>query len=351
MAFLVFRPYRSRLVFVALVALAVSACSTMRPVPRVISGNYFIAPVFQGDTLAIFAERNGVQPNDVLTANRVRQRKSTGRLINGQLRVPVIARSREQRVAPVAQVSGQTTARPAVLASGQPATITPPAVATRPRPTSIETRSLAPPPATSARSASVKANGLDTPSSAPPAVVTASRPPQPEPSAMEMPWYDWLTPSAPPAVEGDDGLHFLWPLEGRIISAFGDNPGGGRNDGINISVARGTPVHAAESGEVSYVGNELKSYGNLILIRHDNGFVTAYAHTDGVHVKRGERVERGQIIGSAGDTGDVSEVQLHFELRHGTRPIDPTPYLVAPAPPETPPPMANSTERLAEGPR
>ncbi len=344
------RPARSKFVLLALAAITVSACSTTRPVPRVASGNYFIAPVFQGDTLAIFAERNGVQPNDVLTANRVRQRKSTGRLINGQLRVPVIARSREQHLAPVAQVARQTTARPTVVAPGQSATITPPAGATRSR-TSIETRSLAAPPATSARSASVKANGLDTPSSAPPTVVTASRPPQPEPSAMDMPWYDWLTPSAPPAVEGDDGLHFLWPLEGRIISTFGDNPGGGRNDGINISVARGTPVRAAGSGEVSYVGNELKSYGNLILIRHDNGFVTAYAHTDGVHVKRGERVERGQIIGSAGDTGDVNEVQLHFELRHGTRPIDPTPYLVMPAPPETPPPMANSTERLAEGPR
>ncbi len=105
------------------------------------------------------------------------------------------------------------------------------------------------------------------------------------------------------------------------------------------------PLRAAEAGDVSYVGNELKSYGNLILIRHDNGFVTAYAHADGVIVKRGERVERGQVIGSAGDTGDVSEVQLHFELRHGTTPVDPTPYLVAPVP------THDSTERLAEGPR
>jgi murein DD-endopeptidase MepM/ murein hydrolase activator NlpD len=339
-------PARSKLVLLALAAVAVSACSTMRPVPRATSGNYFIAPVFQGDTLATFAERNGVQPNDILTANRVRQRKSTGRLINGQLRVPVIARSREQRVAPVAQAAGQATAQPTAIAQGRPATITPPAAAMRSRPASIETRSLAAPPATSARSASVKANGLDTQSSAPPDVVTASRSPQP--SATEMPWYDWLTPSAPPAVEGDDGLHFLWPLEGRVISPFGDNAGG-RNDGINISAVRGSPIRAAESGEVTYVGNELKSYGNLILIRHDNGFVTAYAHTDGVHVKRGERVERGQVIGSAGDTGGVSEVQLHFELRHGTRPIDPTPYLVAPAPPAAP--TANSTERLAEGPR
>jgi len=146
-------------------------------------------------------------------------------------------------------------------------------------------------------------------------------------------------------MDAAENPNFLWPVDGRVISPFGDNPNGGRNDGINISATRGAPVRAAEAGDVSYVGNELKSYGNLILIRHDNGFVTAYAHTDGVHVKRGERVERGQVIGSAGDTGDVSEVQLHFELRQGTRPVDPTPYLVAPVPAQ------DSTERLAEGPR
>src|SRR5687767_10859087 len=121
-------PVGSKFVLIVLAAIAVSACSTTRPVPRVASGNYFIAPVFQGDTLAIFAERNGVQPNDILTANRVRQRKSTGRLINGQLRVPVIARPREQRLAPAAQVAGRATAQPTVIAPGQPATITPPAV-------------------------------------------------------------------------------------------------------------------------------------------------------------------------------------------------------------------------------
>jgi murein DD-endopeptidase MepM/ murein hydrolase activator NlpD len=159
-----------------------------------------------------------------------------------------------------------------------------------------------------------------------------------------MSWYDWFVPVTPPVASPDDTeQRFLWPVVGRVISPFGDNPNGGRNDGINISVARGTPVRAAESGEVSYVGNELKGYGNLILIRHDSGFVTAYAHADSVQVKRGERVERGQVIGSVGDTGDVTQPQLHFELRHGTRPVDPTPYLVASP--------SSSSERFAEGPR
>jgi len=169
-----------------------------------------------------------------------------------------------------------------------------------------------------------------------------------DPPAAESSWYDWFVPVTPPVASPDDTeQRFLWPVEGRVISPFGDNPNGGRNDGINILVPRGTPVHAADAGEVSYVGNELKGYGNLILIRHDSGFVTAYAHADGVHVKRGEHVERGHVIGTVGDTGNVSQPQLHFELRHGTQPVDPTPYLV-----EAPKPPANdSSKRLAEGAR
>ena len=134
-----------------------------------------------------------------------------------------------------------------------------------------------------------------------------------------------LQPQAPPAAV-QPAQKFLWPVKGPVISPFGESPNG-RNDGINISAERGAPIFAAEAGTVTYVGNELKGYGNLILIKHDNGFVTAYAHADTVLVQRGEHVERGQVIGSAGDTGDVSRPQLHFELRIGTRPVDPTPYL------------------------
>jgi murein DD-endopeptidase MepM/ murein hydrolase activator NlpD len=156
-------------------------------------------------------------------------------------------------------------------------------------------------------------------------------------------WYDWMvTPAPPTEPSADSDRRFLWPVAGRVISAFGDRPDGGRNDGINISAERGAPVHAAESGEVSYVGNELKGYGNLILIRHDNGFSTAYAHADGVLVRRGQRVERGEVIASAGATGDVSQPQLHFELRRGTRPVDPALFLA---------PQGSSSELLAESTR
>lgn len=116
---------------------------------------------------------------------------------------------------------------------------------------------------------------------------------------------------------------FLQPVNGRIISAYGPKADGLHNDGINIEAPRGTPVKAAENGVVVYVGNELKGSGNLILIRHDGGYFTAYAHLDGFDVQRGATVSRGQIIGRVGATGTVSSPQLHFELRKGTQAIDP----------------------------
>jgi murein DD-endopeptidase MepM/ murein hydrolase activator NlpD len=125
------------------------------------------------------------------------------------------------------------------------------------------------------------------------------------------------------------GSVFRWPVRGRIVTAFGAKPNGQQNDGINIAVPEGTPVKAAEDGEVAYAGNELKGYGNLILVRHPNGFVTAYAHASELLVKRGDKVKRGQVIAKSGRTGNVSAPQLHFEIRKGSTPVDPTPYLGA----------------------
>jgi murein DD-endopeptidase MepM/ murein hydrolase activator NlpD len=116
---------------------------------------------------------------------------------------------------------------------------------------------------------------------------------------------------------------FRWPARGRIIQGF--KPGG--NDGINIALPEGTSVKAVESGVVAYAGNELKGYGNLVLIRHPNGFVSAYANNGDLEVKRGDTVKRGQVIAKSGQTGNVSSPQLHFELRKGAKPVDPTQYL------------------------
>ncbi|HMN37278.1 MAG TPA: peptidoglycan DD-metalloendopeptidase family protein [Hyphomicrobium sp.] len=118
-----------------------------------------------------------------------------------------------------------------------------------------------------------------------------------------------------------------WPAQGRIISGFGGRPDGTHNDGVNLSVPMGTDVHAAESGVIAYAGSELKGYGNLILIRHDNGWVTAYAHNDQLLVKRGDKVSRGQVIAKAGKTGTVDQPQVHFELRQGSKPVDPAPFM------------------------
>jgi murein DD-endopeptidase MepM/ murein hydrolase activator NlpD len=125
------------------------------------------------------------------------------------------------------------------------------------------------------------------------------------------------------------GAMFRWPVRGRIVTAFGPKPNGQQNDGINIAVPEGTPIKAAEEGEVAYAGNELKGYGNLVLLRHPNGFVTAYAHASELMVKRGDKVKRGQVIGKSGRTGAINSPQLHFEIRKGSTPVDPTPYLGA----------------------
>jgi murein DD-endopeptidase MepM/ murein hydrolase activator NlpD len=120
---------------------------------------------------------------------------------------------------------------------------------------------------------------------------------------------------------------FRWPVHGRVIAGYGAKVNGTPNDGINLAVPEGTSVKSAEDGVVAYAGNELKGYGNLVLVRHPNGFVTAYAHASEVLVKRGDQVKRGQILARAGQTGSVTSPQLHFEIRKGATPIDPSQYL------------------------
>lgn len=120
---------------------------------------------------------------------------------------------------------------------------------------------------------------------------------------------------------------FLKPVPGRVVSGFGSKKSGLRNDGINISAARGTSVKAAENGVVVYAGNALKGSGNLILVRHANNWMTAYAHLDRINVTKGQTVSRGSVIGKVGSTGSVSEPQLHFEVRKGTSAVNPIEYM------------------------
>ncbi len=130
-----------------------------------------------------------------------------------------------------------------------------------------------------------------------------------------------------PAPDPMSGNSFRWPVKGRVVAEFGAQPNGGHNDGIDMAVPQGTSVMAAENGVVAYAGNELKGYGNLVLVRHANNWVSAYANNEEIMVKRGDKVRRGQVIAKAGATGSVSQPQVHFELRKGSRPVDPTKYM------------------------
>jgi murein DD-endopeptidase MepM/ murein hydrolase activator NlpD len=120
---------------------------------------------------------------------------------------------------------------------------------------------------------------------------------------------------------------FRWPVRGKVITSYGAKTNGKANDGINLAVPEGTPVKAAEDGVVAYSGNELKGYGNLVLVRHSNGYVTAYAHASELLVKRGDTIKRGQIIAKSGQSGEVGSPQLHFEIRKGSSPVDPLQFL------------------------
>jgi murein DD-endopeptidase MepM/ murein hydrolase activator NlpD len=133
-----------------------------------------------------------------------------------------------------------------------------------------------------------------------------------------------VTPATPAATGNGQ---FGWPVQGQIISKYGATADGLRNDGINISAPAGAPVVAAADGVVAYAGNELRGFGNMILIRHAGGWVTAYAHNQSLVVKKGDTVKRGQTIARVGQTGNVTAPQLHFEIRKGTTAQDPMQYL------------------------
>jgi murein DD-endopeptidase MepM/ murein hydrolase activator NlpD len=209
------------------------------------------------------------------------------------------------------------TAAPPRQAPSLAASPTPPLAQTRPPPEIIPldgpapATSNPPPPATA--------------SLTPPSETAAVQRPPPEPSGAEEARRETVA-AAPP-----HGGRFPWPVRGHVLAGYGVSSSGSHNDGINIAAPRGTPVAAVDAGTVAYAGNELRGYGNLVLIKHASGWITAYAHCEELLVKRGDNVSRGQAIAKVGATGGVSEPQLHFELRRGKHAVDPREFL-APAP-------------------
>lgn len=132
-------------------------------------------------------------------------------------------------------------------------------------------------------------------------------------------------PAAEPVLS--NAVHFPWPARGKVIGTFGKRPDGGNNEGIKIQVPMGTDVRAVEGGKVIYASSEMQTYGNLVLIQHDNGWVSAYGHADRLLVRPEEVVRKGQVIAKSGRSGSADQPQLHFELRQGSRPMDPIAYL------------------------
>lgn len=130
-----------------------------------------------------------------------------------------------------------------------------------------------------------------------------------------------------PKINARSSSKFSWPVRGKILSAYGAKNNGLFNDGVNIASAKGTSVVAAENGVVAYAGNEIKGMGNLIIVQHESGWMTVYAHLDSMNVKRGTKVNVGQKIGTVGETGKVDSPQLHFEIRKGTKAYDPISYM------------------------
>jgi murein DD-endopeptidase MepM/ murein hydrolase activator NlpD len=178
---------------------------------------------------------------------------------------------------------------------------------------SIESSPAAPPP--------IAVTPVAPPPARPTGETAAPPPVAPETAALPPP------PPEDPPPPPRSGRAFAWPVRGNVISGFGSKPGGLQNDGINIAAARGAPVRAADAGVVVYAGNELKGFGNLLLLRHADGWMTAYAHLDEIGVERGQQVQRGQVVARVGQSGGVTSPQLHFEVRRGTRPVDPKDHL------------------------
>ena len=232
-------------------------------------------------------------------------------------------------------------------ASGQPTPLAKPVAQPLPAPGAASV-AAAPVAAASTTNADPGASGFQ-PGEAPKALRPPSAKPsqQPEPAATQRPSAAAPPPVAEPAPavapvavpqeiavaappKAEVGTppprgagRFLWPVKGKLISGFGPKPDGLNNDGINIGAAKGTPVMAADNGVVAYAGNELRGFGNLLLVKHDGGWITAYAHLDTMAVERGAKVKRGERIGTVGQTGSVNAPQLHFELRKGSHVVDP----------------------------
>jgi len=331
---------------------AVIDANHLEPPYRLIAGRTLVLPQIRthlvrgGDTIYSVARTYGVEASTLVATNRLQPPYT---IFSGTVLVlpPQAASSGGYSASIVAtplppptQTAGapsmaQLPPRPALTPPGAPSAPSPPQQQISSGPGGITATPLAPPAAAAPPASQAQTLKPSTPPpptatvqpltpSATPAVPPAEpAPPVASPPPAPSDQTASLAPPPPPR----SGRSFLWPLQGDVVGRFGPMPGGTQNDGINIKAAEGTPVIAADSGTVAYAGNELRGYGNLILIKHADGWMTAYAHNSKLLVTRGQKVQRGQVIARVGASGAVTEPQLHFEVRRGSRALDPMDYL------------------------
>lgn len=312
-----------------LAAMLLAACVGPRISAPVVDKGYGFRPeiksqasgykIRRGDTVYGIAQRHGISTRSLIDWNSLRP---PYRLIRGEhLRLPqnrsyvvqrgdsVYAISRKSGVDMATLVRVNKMRPPYTIMAGQHLTLP---INARPAPASRKAAvGAALLPQETSRSNTASQSTVIVPAAARPVakpellrpVITVAKPP-------------------PRAASG-----FIWPVEGRVLSSFGPKKSGLHNDGINIAAPQGAAVRAADNGVVAYSGKEIRGFGNLLLIKHEGGLITAYAHTDTLLVSRGDTVTRGQVIGKVGTTGAVETPQLHFEVRQGTRAVNPNKYL------------------------
>ncbi|MDE0538924.1 MAG: LysM peptidoglycan-binding domain-containing M23 family metallopeptidase [Rhodospirillales bacterium] len=311
----------------------------IRQVPRKRTGGMVI--VKQGDSLYSLSRRHEVSLRGLIVANNVRPpynlrpgqrlvlpapREHVVRAgdtlydISRAYGVDVSSLARINRIVPPYRIlPGQTLRLPdtisPIFAAARPAPRRSPPQASRKPPPQVASRpaSRQSPPQAS-RKSSPQAASRPAPREAGPK--PAVKPKSPARQAVRVP--------PPPRKQGGG---FSWPVRGKVLSSFGPKGGGLHNDGINIAAPKGAAVKAAENGVVAYAGNEIRGYGNLLLIRHSGGWITAYAHADKLLVQRGDKVNKGQVIARVGHTGNVVSPQLHFEIRKGKQAVNPIRHL------------------------
>lgn len=324
-----------------------AACAERAPPPAFgpTSAEPVTVIVQRGDTLLAIARRHHVGLQPLASANGL---PPPYRIRPGQvLHVPGAVQALPPPVAVASSGSalgtpGPVTASPASAGAmrGPEAAASAPSIPATPTGRTVTAEALPPPPFSPPPfSPPPSSPPLSTPPlSTPPVQQAAATPAQSaepdraperpatrtaEPAAESAP----LRPAAEPAARRLPPGRFAWPVRGQVVSGFGSKGGGMVNDGMNIAAPRGTPVRAAADGVILYAGNEVRGFGNLVLVRHDNGWVTAYGHTDRVLVKQGQRVRLGEEIARVGSTGAVASPQLHFQVRRDGKPVDPAAHL------------------------